>query len=66
VALSHASGKFRSNNHGCKNWLDDPQLNCTSTTAFKDSMKIECLLIEDNYDLIEEADFFKQLEVDDN
>ncbi len=49
-----------------KNWLDDPRLNCTPTTTFKDVMKIECLLVEDNYDLIEEADFFKELEVDDN
>jgi hypothetical protein len=49
-----------------KKWLDDPWLNCTPTTAFKDSMKIECLLVENNYDLMEEVDFFKQLEVDDN
>ncbi len=49
-----------------KNWLDDPWLNCTPTTALKDYMKIECLIVENKYDLMEEVDFFKQLEVDDN
>jgi hypothetical protein len=29
-------------------------------------MKIECLIVENKYDLMEEVDFFKQLEVDDN
>jgi hypothetical protein len=42
------------------------RLNCTPTTVLKDYIKIECFLAEENYDLIEEADFFEQLEVDDN
>jgi hypothetical protein len=29
-------------------------------------MKVECVLVEDNYDLNEKTDFFQQLEVDDN
>jgi hypothetical protein len=49
-----------------KNWHDDPQLNCTPIAALKDYMKVECALAEENYDLIEEAIFFQQLEVDDD
>jgi hypothetical protein len=49
-----------------KNWLDDPQLNCTPIVALKDYMKVECALAKENYDLIEEVDFFQQLEVDDD
>jgi hypothetical protein len=29
-------------------------------------MKAECVLVEDNYDLNEKADFFEQLEVGDD
>jgi hypothetical protein len=36
------------------------------TAVLKDYIKIECLLAKENYDLIEEADFFEQLEVDDD
>jgi hypothetical protein len=49
-----------------KNWPNDPWLNYTPTVVFKDYMKVECLLAKENYDLIEEADFLKQLEVNDN
>jgi hypothetical protein len=49
-----------------KNWPNDSWLNCMPTAALKDYIKIECFLVEENYDLIEEADFFEQLEVDDN
>jgi hypothetical protein len=33
---------------------------------FKGYMKVECTLTEKNYDLIEEVNFFQQLEVDDD
>jgi len=36
------------------------------TIALKDYIKTKCFLAEENYDLIEEVDFFEQLEVDDN
>jgi len=49
-----------------KKWPNDPWLNYMPIVAFKDYMKVECFLAEENYDLIEEVDFFKQLEVDDN
>jgi hypothetical protein len=29
-------------------------------------MKVECALVEKNYDFIEETDFFEQLEIDDD
>jgi hypothetical protein len=40
-----------------KNWLDDPHVNCTPIIALKDYMKVECALIEENYDLTKEVDF---------
>jgi hypothetical protein len=49
-----------------KNWHDDPQLNCMPTIVLKDYMKVECALVEKNYDLIEKINFFEQLEVDDD
>jgi hypothetical protein len=41
-------------------------LNYTPTTTPKDYNKIECALIEKNYNLIEEADFFEQLLIGDD
>ncbi len=49
-----------------KNQPDDPWLNCTPTTTFKDYMNVECLLVEENCDVIEDANLKKQLEVDNN
>jgi hypothetical protein len=49
-----------------KKWPNDPWLNYMPIVAFKDYMKVECFLAEENYDLIEEVDFLKQLEVDDD
>ncbi len=47
-----------------KNWPDDPQMNCAWYKDMKDFMTIETSLAEDNYDLIEKACFFEQLELD--
>jgi hypothetical protein len=67
MALSPTNGKFRLDKHGCrKSRVDDPWLNYTPIIALKDYMKVECVLTEENYDLIEEADFFEQLEFDDD
>ncbi len=41
-------------------------MNCMQHKDMKDSMTIENSLAEDNYDLIEEVDFFEQLEIDGN
>jgi hypothetical protein len=49
-----------------KNRLDDSWLNCTPTVVLKDYKKTGCLLAKEMYDLIEKANFFEQLEVDDD
>jgi len=41
-----------------KNWPNGSWLNCTPIAVLKDYIKTECFLAEENYDLIEEADFF--------
>jgi hypothetical protein len=47
-----------------KNWLDDPHHNCKPNANLKEYLKEEDFLVKDNYDLVEEADFFEQLQVD--
>jgi len=47
-----------------KNWHDDLCANCIPNFDFKQYLKIEKLLVEDNYNLIEEHDFFTELQVD--
>ncbi len=47
-----------------KNWLDDPHHNCKPNANLKEYLKEEDSLVKDNYDLVEEADFFEQLQVD--
>lgn len=42
-----------------KNWPYDPRLNCMPIVVFKDYMKAQCAIVEKNYDLIEEANFFE-------
>ncbi len=64
--LLPTSGKSRPDNHGCKNWLNDPQLNYKPIPALKDYMKAECVIVKEIFNSIEEADFFEQLEVDDD
>ncbi len=47
-----------------KNWLDDPYLNCSQHKDLTNFLKVEFSLAEDTYDLIEESNYFKQLELD--
>jgi hypothetical protein len=47
-----------------KNWFDDPHHNCKPNAILKEYLKEEDFLIKDNYDLLEEVDFFEQLQVD--
>jgi hypothetical protein len=49
-----------------KNWPNDPHLNCLANVNFKDYIKFEMTLVEDNYELIEEFQFFEELKVEDN
>ncbi len=47
-----------------KNWLDDPRHNCKPNENLKEYLKEEDSLVEENNDLLEKADFFEQLQVD--
>jgi hypothetical protein len=47
-----------------KKWFDDPCLNCSQHKDLTDFLKVESVLVEDNYDLIKESNYFKQLELD--
>ncbi len=47
-----------------KNWYNDPRLNCLQHKYLINVMKVEHLLIEKNYYLIEESNYFEQLELD--
>ncbi len=49
-----------------KNWSNDPYLNCTPSHVLENYMIVEYLLVEENYDLIKEASYFEQLQVDDD
>jgi hypothetical protein len=44
-----------------KNWSDDPCLNCTTNSNFKDYVKSEVALVEENSEFIEESEYFKEL-----
>jgi hypothetical protein len=44
-----------------KNWPDDPSLNCKPNANLKEYLKKEDSLVEENYDLLGEANFFEQL-----
>jgi hypothetical protein len=46
-----------------KNWPDDPHANYKPNSNFKQYLKIEELLAKDNYNLIDENDFFEELQV---
>jgi hypothetical protein len=39
-------------------------MNCTANACFKDYMKYEVVLVEENYDFIEESEYFENLLVD--
>ncbi len=47
-----------------KKWLDDPYLNCSQHKDLTNFLKVEFSLVEDIYDLIEESNYFEQLELD--
>ncbi len=47
-----------------KNWPDDHCLNCSQHKYLKDFLKVESSLAKDNYDLIEESNYFEQLVLD--
>ncbi len=47
-----------------KNWPDNPRANCKPNSDSKQYLKVEKCLVEENYNLIEEHNFFKELEVD--
>jgi hypothetical protein len=47
-----------------KNWLDDLHLNCIANANFKKYIKFEVTLVEENYELIEEFEYFEKLQVD--
>jgi hypothetical protein len=44
-----------------KNWPNNP-LNCSQHKGLIDFLKVEFVLAKDNYDLIEESNYFEQLE----
>jgi hypothetical protein len=46
-----------------KNWPNDLCPNCKPNSDFKQYLKVEESLAEDNYNLIEEHNFFEELEV---
>jgi hypothetical protein len=46
-------------NHGGKKWPNDPYLNCTPVVVLENYMKVEYLLVEENYDLIEKVEYFE-------
>ncbi len=48
------------------NWPNDPCQNCTSNANLKDYLKVEIVLVEENYELIKGAKFFKELQVDED
>jgi len=45
------------------NWLDDPCQNCTPNANLKIYLKVEIILVEEEYELIKEVEFFKKLQV---
>ncbi len=44
--------------HNGENWLDDPCHNYKPNVDLKEYLKEEDSLLEENYDLLEELDFF--------
>jgi hypothetical protein len=42
-----------------KNWHDDPHANCKPKSNFKQYLKVEEVLVEENYNIIEEHIFLK-------
>jgi hypothetical protein len=46
-----------------KNWLDDSRLNCTTNSNFKDYVKFK-VIVKENYEFIEESEYFEELLID--
>ncbi len=47
-----------------KNWLDDMGANCKRKSNLKQYLKMEEFLVEENCELIQEHNFFEELQVD--
>jgi hypothetical protein len=47
-----------------KNWLDDLCVNYTSNKTMKDYLKTKGFIDDDTYELIEEAKYFENMNVD--
>jgi len=47
-----------------KNWPNDSCMNCRANTSFKDYIKFEVALVEENYEFIEESKYFEAWLVD--
>ncbi len=47
-----------------KNWPDDSRMNCRANASFKDYIKFEVALVEENYEFIEESKYFEAWLVD--
>jgi hypothetical protein len=47
-----------------KNWPNDLCLNCMANVNFKDYIKFEVVVVEKNYEFIEEFEYFEKLLVD--
>jgi hypothetical protein len=45
-------------------WPNDLCLNCMKNENFKDYLKVEVVLVENNNELIEEFEYFEKLRVD--
>ncbi len=45
-----------------KNWLDDSCTNCKPNSDFKQYLKANESLVEENYNLIEKHNFFEELQ----
>jgi hypothetical protein len=44
-----------------KNWPNVPHFNCKKKINLKQYMKVKTFLVNDNHDLIEEVEYFKEL-----
>jgi hypothetical protein len=47
-----------------KTWFDDSYVNYMPNAHFKDYIKVEIFLVEENNELIEEIDYFEKSKVD--
>jgi len=47
-----------------KNWLDDLWVNCMPNKTMKNYLKVGGSLVDDNYELIAEVEYFEDLNVD--